>query len=377
MQKADSRLLLGNILVSPEDHAPGLPLRTWDILIRQSKRAGLAGRLASVLDRADRLSEVPERPRRHLEAELQLARRQHDAVRWEVQQIRRALDPTSTPIILLKGAAYVCAGLPAADGRLFNDVDIMVPRVALPEVELALLRHGWLPEALDPYDQRYYRDWMHELPPMRHAKRASVLDVHHTILPPTARLKPDPRKLLKSAMPVAGYPDVYVLSPEDMVLHSATHLFHDGELEHGFRDIVDLDALVRHHSGENPDFWNALVSRAAEMDLAQPLFYGLRYSQKLLGTQVPEASMRALDRAGPGPLMRPVMDSLFQRALVPHHSSCDDALSPLARWMLYVRSHYLRMPPRQLIPHLVRKSLKARFPGKAHQPAQDLLKLLK
>jgi hypothetical protein len=34
-----------------------------------------------------------------------------------------------------------------------------------------------------------------------------------------------------------------------MVLHSATHLFYDGELNHGLRDLVDLDDLLRHFSG--------------------------------------------------------------------------------------------------------------------------------
>ena len=90
----------------------------------------------------------------------------------------------------------------------------------------------------DAYDQRYYRQWMHELPPLRHMTRQTVLDVHHTILPLTAHLKPDPAKLWEAAVGIEGQVNFCVLAPVDMVLHSATHLFHDGELEHGLRDLV-------------------------------------------------------------------------------------------------------------------------------------------
>ena len=34
---------------------------------------------------------------------------------------------------------------------------------------------GWATTHHSPYDQRYYRTWMHELPPLRHAVRGSIL----------------------------------------------------------------------------------------------------------------------------------------------------------------------------------------------------------
>ena len=72
------------------------------------------------------------------------------------------------------------------------------------EVEGALMLHGWSTTHHDAYDQRYYRKWMHELPPLKHNTRGTVLDVHHAILPVTARLKPDSRKLLAASRPIAA-----------------------------------------------------------------------------------------------------------------------------------------------------------------------------
>lgn len=353
-----SLALLVAVLRAPENVAH-LTVAQWDLLVRQARRALLLGRLG-VLSRERGLTvQIPEPALQHLQSAELRARRQAQLAEREAGLLARALRRTDVRPLFLKGVGYLLAGLPSARGRLFGDVDILVPRARIGHVEHHLAGHGWVPVLRDRYDQRYYRQWMHEIPPLRHLRRKSVLDVHHTILPPTARLKPDPRKLLSAAVPVPGHEDLYVLAPADMVLHSATHLFHDGELEHGLRDLVDLDDLLRHF-GADPGFWPALVARAYEMDLARPLFYGVRYATRILGTPVPGEVVTALDRAGPRQPARAWMDALFERGLAPAHASCADRLTPLARGLLYVRSHYLRMPLRLLVPHLVRKAIKRR-----------------
>jgi hypothetical protein len=42
-------------------------------------------------------------------------------------------------------------------------------------------------------------------------------------------------------------------------------------------------------------------------------------------------------------------------------------MTGLARWLLYVRGHYQRMPLRLLVPHLVRKAVVSFLP----EPAED------
>lgn len=357
---SDASSLLCGVLIEPASITT-LELAQWDLLLRQAQKSGLAARLHALLTGDALRAHIPERALLHLQAAATVARRQHEMVRWEVAQIEHALYEYGIPVVLLKGAAYVMAELPCARGRMFSDVDLLVPHPALKATELALFGYGWVSQGLDAYDTRYYRQWMHELPPLTHLTRKTVLDVHHTILPPTARLKPDPRKLLHDALPLDGYEDMYVPCPADMVLHSATHLFHEGEFGHGLRDLVDLDDLTRHFAAQDDDFWSALLARARQMDLCGPLYYGLRYAQRFLHTPVPAEVSDALRAAGPGRVMLPLMDALFDRGLAPHHRSCDDLASPAARWLLYVRSHYLRMPMRLLLPHLARKAWMRRF----------------
>lgn len=248
-----------------------------------------------------------------------------------------------------------------------------MPKAKLDQVEQALGRHGWQTTHHDDYDQRYYRTWMHELPPLLHTRRQTVIDVHHTILPETARLHPDPKKLITDAVPIEGKENMFVLAPEDMVLHSATHLFHDGELEHGLRDLVDLDAMLRHF-GKQENFWDRLIERAAEMELGRPLYYALRFTHNILHAPIPDLALKAATTLGKPAAVSSLMDELLGRALMPDHPSCEDRFTPLARWLLYVRSHYLRMPLHLLVPHLVRKALLRRNILKPHQTQQEKMR---
>jgi hypothetical protein len=348
------RDLLARTLRTP-DVVTHFSMSEWDILVRQTRAAGLLARLAHRFRQHGLTAAIPLAARWHFDAAETLAQKQHTAVRWELQQLRAALADLDCPLIVLKGAAYVAAKLPAAEGRLFNDIDILVPRERLPQAESSLMLAGWHALNLSQYDKRYYRRWMHELPPMRHIQRDTVIDVHHAILPDTARYHPDSAKLRSRAVAVAGLPGVYVLAAEDRILHSATHLFHDGELPHGLRDLTDLDLLLR-DAAEEPGFWLRLTARADELQLGRSLFYALRYLRHFLDTPIPDSVIASLSSIAPNRATLALMDSIFTRVLAPAHASCEDAFTPAARLAAFVRAHWLRMPAHLLIPHLLHKA---------------------
>ena len=355
--------LLSGVWAQP-DRRPNLTSSQWEILLGQARQARLLGRLAQLHADRDWLSEVPEKPRQYLEGALRLVDRQHHEVQWEVECIRRALKHVPTPVVMLKGAAYFVANLPARNGRLFSDIDIMVERARLPEVEGALFRAGWISAERDAYNQRYYRKWMHEIPPLTHVHRGTVIDVHHTITPPTSRFKVDGAKLLDRIVAIDERGDLFVLAPVDMVLHSAVHLFQEGEFGHGLRDLLDINDLLLHFS-KDPEFWSALFARAKELGLGEPLFHALHHIHRLFGSGTPQALRHELQDIQPNWITRRVMSALLVLALRPHHPSCDERYSDFSRWLLFVRSHYLRMPWYLVIPHLTRKTYMRHFPEKS------------
>ena len=352
--------LLSNVWAQP-DKRPELTSSEWETILGQARRARLLGRLAQHHVDHDWLTGVPQRPRQYLEGALRRVARQQQEVQWELDCIRRALKPVGCPVVMLKGAAYFIAGLPPRLGRLFSDIDIMVEREHLPEVEGALFRAGYLSVERDAYNERYYRKWMHEIPPLVHVQRSTVIDVHHTITPPTSRFKVDAAKLFDRIEAVGTRGDFFILGPQDMVLHSAVHLFQEGEFAHGLRDLLDLNDLLVHF-GRDQEFWPSLFARATEIGLGEPLFHALHHVGRLFGTRAPPDLTGAHESIRPAWANRTAMAALLGLALRPDHPSCDVRFSKAARLLLYVRSHYLRMPPQLVIPHILRKAYMQRFP---------------
>ena len=259
---------------------------------------------------------------------------------WEAEMARRALDPLAVPVILLKGTAFVAAGLDAGKGRFIGDLDILVARERLPDVERALLAAGWEWVKDSSYDMHYYRSWMHELPPLIHRDRDRMIDVHHTILPPTARPKPDAEALIGDSIPLPN--GMRVLSPADLVVHAAAHLFADGDLAGGLRNLWDIDRLLREFT-LRPDFIPALLDRARLHDLEKAVRKALRLSKHLYGTPLPQI----------GPLS--MADRLYRRRLLAR-----DGWARPTHWFIrqafYIRSHWIRMPPLLLARHLLIKA---------------------
>ncbi|KQW46764.1 hypothetical protein ASD88_09020 [Pelomonas sp. Root662] len=346
---------------------------TWDLLLRQALSAGVLARLGALARAAGIEPSLPLAVRRQMRALLAVSEEQRRAVRWELVMLSRDLGDLPGPIMLLKGAAYVAGDLPPAPGRLFSDIDILVPHEQLDHAEAALMLGGWNSAAESAYDERYYRQWMHELPPLVHVRRQTNLDLHHNILPLTARIKTQSAPLLAAASRVAEFPRFSLPAPADQVLHSATHLMHEGDWRHGLRDIADLDSLLRHH-GSMPGFWNGLLARAAELSLGRPLFYGLELCQTYLHTPVPEEALQRCP-GRPGPLARALMRALLRRALTGAHRGSMAPGTQLAEFALYVRSHYLRMPLHLLLPHLIVKAVSRPSPNQARSedanPAQQ------
>lgn len=351
MSQQAKHQLISTIIQHPQT-ACDFSLKDWDVLVRLARRANILGMLYYFLCDEQIKKHIPEKVFCHFQAQANFDLYYRNAVKLECQRIADILNSINVPCVVLKGGAYVVADLPVSFGRLFSDIDLLVPKPRITEVEQLLKLHGWMSGPMDAYDDKYYRQWMHEIPPLHHIKRSTSLDVHHAILPETAKLKPDSQLLLKDIVAVGD--NLYVLAPIDMVLHSMTHLFHEGELEHGMRDLIDLDGLLKHYLKLDDRFWEKLLTRAELQDLSLPLYYALRYLKRILNSPIPVNVIVASQALVGGE--KKIMDIFFDRALLPDHKICNDGFTAVARWCLYVRSHYLRMPFRLLIPHLIRKA---------------------
>ncbi|MGA1798002.1 nucleotidyltransferase family protein [Sphingomonas sp. 4RDLI-65] len=313
--------MLGRALADPSG-VVGLDAEGWTALLAMARAEQLIGTLALRLDGLP----MPGAVRAILADARAAAEHGRRAALWEAEMARRALAAIDGPVVVLKGTAFVAAGLSAGQGRSIGDLDILVPRCALDTVEAALLAAGWEWVKPDPYDDVYYRRWMHELPPLIHRERDRMIDVHHTILPLTARITPDADALIADSVALEN--GLRTLSPNGMIVHAAAHLFADGDLAGGMRNLWDIRCLVEEFGIDGLD------GEAQRHGLHHEVARSLRLVDALFG----ETEARGIDR-------------LYIRRLTAR-DGWGRPTRPVTRFAFYVRSHWLRMPPAMLARHL-------------------------
>ncbi len=328
-----SAALLVQALRDPASVA-ALDAAGWNALIAASRAERLIGTLAMRVDGGG----LPDAVRPILADARRDAEREARQALWEADRASLALADFDGPVVLMKGTAYVAAGLRAGEGRFIGDLDILVPRAGIDDVEQRLIAAGWEWVKEDPYDDAYYRQWMHELPPLIHRDRDRMIDVHHTILPLTAKPKPDADAMLADAVPITER--LYMLSAEDRVCHAVAHLLADGDLAGGLRNLWDIYCLLADADTAK------LAARAERHGIAAHVRQARRLAHALYGT--------GRGRAG-------MWDRLVLRRLLARDGWGRETRK-LLRFGFYLRSHWLRMPPLMLARHLLTKWRKGHRP---------------
>lgn len=330
-----SAALLSSLLRAPQG-AGGVASRDWNGVMAAARAERLLATLAFQLDGVD----LPDAVRAVLDDARFDAEREKRQALWEADRAAAALAPLGIPVVLLKGAAYAAAGLKAGEGRMIGDLDILVPRDRLEEAEQTLLAAGWEWVKPDPYDDAYYRQWMHELPPLIHRERDRMIDVHHTILPLTARPTPDAGAMIADRADLGG--GLSILSAEDRVCHAVAHLLADGDTAGGLRNLWDIRCLL-----SDIEDVPKLEQRAARHGLARHVARARRLCDHLFGR---------------GPVDLGVADQMFVARLLSADGWGRNGRRLLGQGF-YIRSHLLRMPPLMLARHLWTKW------RKGHRPA--------
>ena len=327
----------------------------WDVLVRVARRARLLGTLAwRIRDQANLWRSIPEPVRGHLTASIHFTAWRNQALKVLIAELRQTL-PASTEIVLLKGGGYLAQGLPFARGRMPGDLDVLLPREALDPASEILRANGWSSGKLSAYDLRYYREWSHELPPLRNERHVFELDLHHAIAPVTSRVRPETALLLERSRAletgVQGGCGLRVLHPLDQIVHSAVHLFQDTELDERLRDLVDLDGLIRYHVTSDAG-WGALRERARQLGAGALLETACRYCTLWLETPIPESMRHGLR----SPWQVAALDWIVTRTLLPALPQDSGRLDlRVAHTLARVRYHRMRMPPPLLIRHVFGK----------------------
>jgi len=195
---------------------------------------------------------------------------------------------------------------------------------------------------------------------MMHRERETTLDVHHTIVPRTTGINLDATKLFMSArsLDAAG------------MLKVSGARGHDAAQRDAFAQRGGVRARPARPSDDNqisssgilapiPGSGRGWRARAAELDLRRAAVLRLALQREAAGyagcrrrrsprCSPPRPTPRCWRVGWIGSSIGSLGRAVEERSRSPDHAG--------GVWILYIRSHYLRMPFRLLVPHLARKA---------------------
>ncbi|WP_020408143.1 nucleotidyltransferase family protein [Hahella ganghwensis] len=337
------------LFLHPES-AASIDAERWQQIILVLRYQQLLARYAKRIRKAGVFEQVHKYAQHHLiNAEI-IADKQYQQVHYEASLLQQQIGGIGSHLIFLKGAGYSLSGLSVGVGRTYSDIDILVDKTAISDIEKTMSLNGWLPEEMDEYDQKYYRQWAHEIPPMKHATRGTLIDIHHNIIPVVSTRAPDINLLFEhTVITKDGY---QILDKPAMTLHSLIHLFYNEEFKYGYRDLLDLHLLM---SDNTEEYWQQLLDLAESTGFERELFYACRYTNRLTSTAIPEHVVNLLNQKNSGPIL-PIVDFIFTQLLIPSHPTVRSPSYSLAAFMGFLRGHHLKMPLPVLIYHSVNKA---------------------
>lgn len=331
-------------LAQPERCAT-LSLFEWQHLIWVLREAKLLAALAAVLERDNLLISLPVYAQRHLKSALVYADRQAQQIKFECQELQSVLLKAGIATIYLKGAAYTLADTPNSRGRICNDLDVLVSKAQLAEAEALLKQNRWQADELNSYDEQYYRKWSHEIPPLVHLLRGTVLDLHHNLYLPISGRAADMSIFFNLTSNTAS--GLSVLNPEAMVLHSIIHLFMNEETQSAMRDLWDIYLLISEYSSEA--FWQKLHKLAQLTGFDIELKYCLTALSYYLGSELDPLSKKQCEIYFCNNWW---VKNVLLPSLVPEHPLVCRPRHRWAKHLMYLRGHWLKMPVHVLSVHL-------------------------
>jgi hypothetical protein len=206
-----------------------------------------------------------------------------------------ALEAAGLPVIVLKGLHLSTQVYADPAMRPMIDADLLLRRSDLPAAARIVESFGFRQRDADrgaPSDPALPRDDHHHLDTFYYPKGPPI-ELHHDLWVPGARLRVDMDGVWSRARPSRiGGAGVWVLAPEDALLHLCLH----AGVGHGFEvkllSLCDLPVALRRWQEEID--WEAFWSRAHRWRAERSAVLTLAFVCRRLGYPLPDAAWRPL-----------------------------------------------------------------------------------
>ncbi len=332
---------------APADYCQNATLKQWTAFIEEARQFALLGTCYFLAKDASIWHLIPEPVKNHLVSGFHYAEKQKITLLNEMLELEKIFEGSNVPAVLVKGVAYRLDGYAFARGRVFSDIDLLVPDSHYALALQMLKDAGYLEFTMSAYDRRYYLRWTHQHPPLTHFLRGANIDLHHHLFPVSSNENILVEPLVRHAYALPGSAFL-TPSPAYLFMHAAVHLFYQDETHKLVKDLVDLH-LLYHEVMARQSFIDIL--QAAENSNAQAaVFYALNTLNQLFAIELPTEIKQLAPAASRYRLwqMQFLLTHLLDHASFWHRP---------AHFFWFVRGHLLKMGPLTLIYHSVAKSI--------------------
>lgn len=317
----------------------------WTSLISEARQQALLGTIHCFLADLKLLDSLPAQVKTHLLTGFYYAEKQKNTLLQELVEFEKVFENVNFPCVLVKGVGYRVSGLAMSRGRIFSDIDLLIPHDAFPAALSKLLDAGYLESGMSDYDRRYYVEWSHQHPPLTHFLRGANIDLHHHIFPVSSNSGLTIAPMLANAQKISGSAFSVPTLPY-LFIHAAVHLFYQEETHKLVKDLVDLYqlylALDQQHT------WQELLDASEQMHAGAAVYYALDTLRWLFKANIEPQLLQQL--AGHSSRYR-----RWQMQLLLSRLLANSVLTPLAHFGWYIRGHLLKMGVVTLLYHSVAK----------------------
>ncbi|MFQ6061743.1 MAG: nucleotidyltransferase family protein [Methanosarcinales archaeon] len=206
----------------------------------------------------------------------------------ELSKVLNSFKDAGIEVIVLKGAALAETVYKNIGLRSFSDIDILIKREDLQRSKKKMSELGYtLDEKVTPeeYNEKFGCD-------LFYFKQKNIIELHWNIARNTGIGKPvkiEIDKMWNNARSAnIASVDVLVLSPEDLLLHSCIHL-----PKHRYERLIwfcDIYEIIKSYDIN----WNSVIEIAKKYRVKTLVYYGLYFTDKLLGPTIPEKVLKEL-----------------------------------------------------------------------------------
>lgn len=273
----------------------GLSSKKWNTLVSEASRHRIAPLMYHKIKLAEAESIIPKDVLLKLR-EKYLANAYRNTVLFhQLNEFVGCLNNKGIPVILLKGAHLAEFVYKDIALRPMSDLDIMVKEEHLSEVVRVAFNAGYQffyekKNAKEKSNENYNYDilkYYKHFQPLIHPETKCLLEIHCFISNIGTPFEIPASDLWKDAQPEALNKNaVFLLSPEDFIIHLCLHAAYDHLFDFGLGALYDISMTIGHY-GKKIN-WNEIQRRSSQWGTSQCLLLALYFTKKWMGAEIPD-----------------------------------------------------------------------------------------